>query len=194
MRNHWHGSHLHLFAKRMLRKCKKLFSPPFSQTQNTTFSRERENVSPNMENTRKHPFTLIIFAIRSRLFSANTDKCKPSLRFQPASIKCGFFFSLFNTIKVIFHVVSVLTHVTFDIIFSFFTCQKRHTLPATENEYFVVLAITQIEESQSTQKIWIMRHIWGKNIENKRNLKKITKSLYRKLPCLKKIRQSFWEK
>ncbi len=32
MRNHWHGSHLRLFAKRMLRKCKKLFSPPFPRT------------------------------------------------------------------------------------------------------------------------------------------------------------------
>ncbi len=69
-----------LFAKGMLRKCKKLFSLPFSRTRNTAFSRERENVSPNMENTRKHPFTLIIFVIRSRLFSANTDKCKPGLR------------------------------------------------------------------------------------------------------------------
>ncbi len=76
-RNHWYGSHLHLFTKRMLRKCKKLFLPPFSRTQNTTFSRQRMNVSPDMENTHKHPFTLIIFAIRSRLFSANVDKCKP---------------------------------------------------------------------------------------------------------------------
>ncbi len=33
-----------------------------------------------MENTRKHPFTLIIFATRSSLFSANTDKCKPGLK------------------------------------------------------------------------------------------------------------------
>ncbi len=63
----------------MLRKCKKLFSSPFSRTQNTAFSPECDNVSPNMENKRKHPFTLIIFAIRSRLFSANTDKCKPGL-------------------------------------------------------------------------------------------------------------------
>ncbi len=74
-RNHWYGSHLHLSTKRMLRKCKKLFSLPFSRTQNTTFSRERVN---NMENTRKHLFTLVIFAIRPRLFSGNTDKCKLS--------------------------------------------------------------------------------------------------------------------
>ncbi len=63
----------------MLRKCKKLFTPPFSRIQNTAFSREHENVSPNMENTRKHPFTLILFTIRSHLFSANNDKCKPGL-------------------------------------------------------------------------------------------------------------------
>ncbi len=77
MRNHWYGSHLHLFAKRMLRKCKNFFSPPFSRTQNTAFSQECENVLPNIENTRKHPFTLIIFAFCSRLFSVNTDKCEP---------------------------------------------------------------------------------------------------------------------
>ncbi len=36
-KNNWRGSHLRLFVKRMFRKCRKLFSPPFSRSQNTVF-------------------------------------------------------------------------------------------------------------------------------------------------------------
>ncbi len=43
-RHNWRGSHLRLFAKRMFRKCKKPFSPPFPRTKNTVFCQKHKNL------------------------------------------------------------------------------------------------------------------------------------------------------
>ncbi len=114
------GSHLSLFAKNLrdrifvanigekqlmwftlasirqkkVKNCKKLFSPFFSLTQIPPLSREHEIVLPNTENTRYCSFTLITFAIHSRLFLANNDKCKHGLRL--LYLKLGLHLSSFT--------------------------------------------------------------------------------------------------
>ncbi len=80
-RNNLHGSHLHLFTKRMLKIVKKLFSPPFSCAQIPPLLRECENIAPNTKNginTHLHLSCLLFVLTYSRQITINVN---PALNF-----------------------------------------------------------------------------------------------------------------